>query len=222
MHTLAPASEPKLTNPTKVQDAIRGLKVGKAPGPDGIPNRALKHLPLSVVSLLVVLFNAILRTQYFPAVWKHARVLSTMKPGKDPALPSSHRPISLLDRLANCSRKSHSPGFSANLVDADYCAMSTLDSGPNSTALQLARLVERVSRNFDGKRLTGPVLLDVAKAFDTVWIDGLLYKLSILNFPSYLVKTIYSFLKGRSFEASFQTATATSRMRAGVAQGGII
>jgi hypothetical protein len=31
-YSLAPASEPKLTNPTDFQDAIRGLKVGKAPG----------------------------------------------------------------------------------------------------------------------------------------------------------------------------------------------
>ena len=58
-HIFAPASEPKLTNPTDVQNAIRDLKVGKAPAPNGIPNRALKHLPLSAVSLLVVFFNAI-------------------------------------------------------------------------------------------------------------------------------------------------------------------
>jgi hypothetical protein len=32
--------------------------------------------------------------------------------------------------------------------------------------LQLARLVERVNRNFDDKRQTGAVFLDVAKAFD--------------------------------------------------------
>jgi len=37
-----PASEPEFTNPKEVQDAIRGLKVGKAPGPDGIPNRVLE------------------------------------------------------------------------------------------------------------------------------------------------------------------------------------
>ena len=72
-YSFAPASEPKLTNPTEVQDAIRGLIVGKAPGPDGIPNRALTHLPLSAVSLLVV-FSAIFQTQYYPAAWKHARV----------------------------------------------------------------------------------------------------------------------------------------------------
>ena len=62
----------------------------------------------------------------------------------------------------------------------------------------------------------------MAKAFDTVWIDGLLYKLT-LNFPSYMVHTISSYLKDRTFEASFQTATSSRRgLRAGVAQGGLI
>jgi len=93
----------------------------------------------------------------------------------------------------------------------------------HSTALQLARLVHRITRNFNEKRLTGAVFLDVAKAFDTVWVDGLLYKLIILNYSSYIFKTVSSYLKGRTFEASFQTATSTSRcMRAGVAQGGIV
>jgi hypothetical protein len=45
-----------------------------------------------------------------------------------------------------------------------------------------------VTRNFGEKRLTGAVFLDVAKAFDTVWVDGLLFKLTALYFPSYLVK----------------------------------
>jgi hypothetical protein len=53
----------------------------------------------------------------------------------------------------------------------------------HSISLQLARL-ERITRNFGEKRLTGAVFLDVGKAFDTVWIDGLLYKLTLLNFPS--------------------------------------
>ena len=53
----------------------------------------------------------------------------------------------------------------------------------HNTPLQLARLVERVSRKFDEKRLTGGVFLDVAKASDAVWVAGLLYKLTNLNFP---------------------------------------
>jgi hypothetical protein len=96
---LTPASEPKLTNPDEVQEAIRGLKVSKAPGPNGIPNRALKHLPQRAVSLLVQIFNAILLTHHFPTVWKHAQVISILKLGKDPALSSSYWPISLLDTI---------------------------------------------------------------------------------------------------------------------------
>jgi len=67
------------------------------------------------------------------------------------------------------------------------------------------------------------VFLDVAKAFNTVWIKGLLYKLTVLNFPSYHVHIISSYLRDRTFQASFLTATSSRRgMRAGVAQGGLI
>jgi hypothetical protein len=93
----------------------------------------------------------------------------------------------------------------------------------HSTSLQLARLVERITRNFGEKRLTGAVFLDVAKAFYTVWFDDLLYKLTLLNFPSYIAPTISSYLRDRTFEASFQTATSSRRgMRAGAAQGALI
>ena len=40
-----PASKPNLSNPDEVREAIRGLKLGKAPGPNGIPNKALQNFP---------------------------------------------------------------------------------------------------------------------------------------------------------------------------------
>ena len=48
-----PAIEPKLTNPDEVHEAVRSIKFGKAPGPNGNMNRALKHLPQRVVPILV-------------------------------------------------------------------------------------------------------------------------------------------------------------------------
>jgi hypothetical protein len=73
------------------------------------------------------------------------------------------------------------------------------------------------------RRLPGAVFLEVAKVFDTVWVKSLLYKLTILNFPSYLVKTTSSYLDCRTFQTFFQSATSTCRgMRAGVAQGGLV
>lgn len=57
-HTFVPTSKYKLTTAKEFQeDAIQGLELGKVPGPKGIQNRGLKHLPLSVVSVLVVLLT---------------------------------------------------------------------------------------------------------------------------------------------------------------------
>jgi hypothetical protein len=219
-----PASEPQLTNPDEVQAALRGLKLGKAPGPSGVPNRALKHLPMRAVLLLVHIFNVVLRTHHFPTGWKHARVISILKPGKDPAQPTSYRPISLLDTIGKVFEKILLTRILCVVGERGLLRDEQFGFRPrHSTSLQLARLVARVTRNLGEKRLTGAVFLDVAKAFDTVWIDGLLYKLTLLNFPSYLVHTISSYLRGRTFEAAFQTATSSRRvMRAGVAQGGLI
>jgi len=61
------------------------------------------------------------------------------------------------------------------------------------------------------------------EAFDTVWIDDLIYKLTLLIFSSYTVHKFSSYLRGRSLEASFQTAKSSRRgMRAGVARGGLM
>jgi hypothetical protein len=87
---MTPASEQKLTTPDEVQQSIGDLKVGKFPGPNGIPNRALKYLPQRAVSILTLIISAILLTHHFPSAWKHARVISVLKPGQDPALPSSY------------------------------------------------------------------------------------------------------------------------------------
>ena len=77
----------------------------------------------------------------------------------------------------------------------------------HSTSLQIALLFERITRSFGEKRVTGAVFLGVIKPFHAVWIDGLLYVLTLLNFPSYVVHSISSYFRGQTFEGSFQTAT---------------
>jgi hypothetical protein len=65
----------------------------------------LKHLPQRAVSLLVQIFNAVLLIHHFPTVWKQARMISILKSGRDPALPSSYRTISLLDTIGELIEK---------------------------------------------------------------------------------------------------------------------
>ena len=151
-------------------------------------------------------------------------MISILKPGKDPALPSSYRLISLLDTIGKLFEKILLARILHEVSERGLMRDEQFGFRPrHSTSLQLAHLIERITRNFGEKRQTGAVFLDVAKAFDTIWIDDLLYKLTLLNFPSYIVHTISSYLRGRKFEVSFQTATSSFRgIRARVGQGGLI
>ena len=45
---------------------------------------------------MTIIFNEILRIQYFPKPWKLAQIKMLHKPGKDPHQTASYRPISLL------------------------------------------------------------------------------------------------------------------------------
>jgi hypothetical protein len=62
----------------------------------------------------------------------------------------------------------------------------------HSSFLQLAHLVEREIRNFGMKRLTGAIFPDMAKAFDTVSVGGLIFVLTVLNIPSWVGKLMSS------------------------------
>jgi hypothetical protein len=151
-------------------------------------------------------------------------VVSTLKPGKDPSLPSSYRPVSPLDTVGKLFEKILLARVPREVSERGLLRDKQFRLRPrHSTTLQLVRLVERVNRNFDKRRLTGAVFLDVAKSFYTVWVKGLLYRLTVLNVPSYLVKTITPYLDCRTFQTSIQSATSTHRgMRAGVVQGGLV
>jgi len=70
--------------------------VSKAPCPNGIPKRAINHIQQRAVYLLAQIFYSILRNHHFPTVWNPDRVISILKSGKDPALSSLYRPISIL------------------------------------------------------------------------------------------------------------------------------
>lgn len=64
-------------------------------GLDGIPTIVLKHLPANIINNLVIIFNNALNHSYFTNMWKKIKVLPILKKNKDPAEPSSYRPISL-------------------------------------------------------------------------------------------------------------------------------
>ena len=120
-----------------------------------MPNTALRLLHDRALTFLTVVFNAVLRLQYYPSVWEYARVISILKPGKDPTLPSSYRPISLLDTVGKFFETILLARILREVNDRELIRDEQFGFRPKlSTTLPLAKLVERAMRNFDEKRIT--------------------------------------------------------------------
>jgi hypothetical protein len=89
--------------------------------------------------------------------------------------------------------------------------------------LIVLRITENASFGFNKNKSTGIVLLDLRKAFDSVWHDGLLHKLYVNNYPIYLVKLIQSFLYNRSAFVSVNSESSSCiDVLSGVPQGSLI
>ncbi|GFW22014.1 RNA-directed DNA polymerase from mobile element jockey [Trichonephila clavipes] len=92
-----------------------------------------------------------------------------------------------------------------------------------STTHQLLRVVETIKSGFKNKKSTGAVFLDIQKAFDRVWREGLIFKLIKYDFPPPLIKLISSYLTDRNFSVKINDTYSSHRpTEAGVAQGTLI
>ncbi|KMQ86445.1 reverse transcriptase [Lasius niger] len=81
------------------------LNPKKASGYNLITGQILQNLPEKGWKFLTQLFNAILRTSFFPLQWKVSQIILILKPGKKPEDVKSYRPISLLPILSKVFEK---------------------------------------------------------------------------------------------------------------------
>lgn len=89
----------------------------------------------------------------------------------------------------------------------------------HSTTHQLHRVADTISTTLETKKYCAGVFLDVAKPFDTVWHEGLLFKLKTL-FPAPYYLLLKSYLGNRTFNVRHNLQHSKQfPIAAGVLQG---
>lgn len=215
---------PKEATLEEIMDIIKELKNRKAPGNDQITNEYIKNCPPIVINEIRKIANGIMVLNYFPSRWKTAKTIMIKKAGKPSKNPSSYRPISLLSSISKIVEKVIFNRLkdildNENIIPNHQCGFRT----NHSTSHQLLRITECIIKGFNKSKETGMVCLDIEKAFDKVWHNGLLFKMSRLNLPNWLIKTIDSYLTNRKFQVAVGNKLSTKRIiEAGVPQGSIL
>ncbi|GFY19421.1 probable RNA-directed DNA polymerase from transposon X-element [Trichonephila clavipes] len=210
--------------PSEVISYIKKIKVKKSLGRDGITNKMIKKLPLLTVFKITNIINNMFKLRYFPNAWKTAVVIPLLKPGKNPKLAESHRPISLLPILSKLAEKIISTRLNDYLENENILVPEQHRFRPRlSTTHQLLRVVEYIKDGIDGNQYTAAVFLDIQKAFDRVWHTGLLFKLITYKIPPPLILLLKSYISDRSFTVKInRTFSQVRSAKASIAQGSIL
>ena len=162
----------------EVRCAIKKLRKGKAVGIDGLFNEIWKYGGEDALTYLWKLYQRVFDGEDFPIDWARGLIFPLFKGGPEEFKldPNKYRGITLLSVVG----KTYTKILNSRL--SDYCEKHGIivdeQAGfrrNRSTADHLFTLIEIIK--YRRPKHTYCAFIDIAKAYDKVWRDGLWYKL---------------------------------------------
>ena len=186
-------------------------------------NTILKELPHKTIIILTRIFNAALSAGYFPDAFKHSHQFLIPKPGKIHTNPNNYRLITLIEPISKIFEKI------INFRLKNYMEENNLFH-KNQYGFRSGRSIQDVllyTTAYINKhhtkrpnKFTQITCLDIEKAFDKVWLNGLNYKIFELDIPIVLQKFLCNYLVERTYSIQFKGVHSNTFMSsAGIPQG---
>ena len=204
---------------------IKTLDINKTHGHNEVSIRMLKLCDKNIVKSLSIIFKNCKLRKAFPTLWKKANVVPITKKGEK-YLIKNYCPVSLLPILGNFFERlifnSLFKYIDENeLLNPNQSGFCPFDSCVN----QLLSINHEVFSNFDCNppKDICAVFSDISKAFDKIWLPGLIFKIKSFGTSGDLLELIKNFLSNR-----FQRVVLSGQMsewgkiNAGVPQSSIL
>jgi hypothetical protein len=157
----------------------------------------LKEAGPSIAYSLTKLINLSLTTGMFPNEWKKANVLPLFKKG-DKKLIGNYRPVSLTSCISKIAERVIFK-YLYNYLNYNNI-ISKFQSGfkpGDSTEYQLLDFHHILCEALDKGKDVRVVFFDIAKAFDKVWHEGLIYKLRMIGVGGLVLDWFQNYMSKR-------------------------
>ena len=201
------------------------MNPNKATGSDEISGKMLQICDESVIVPLFIIFQNILESSTYPDQWKQANVVPIHKK-EDKQLVKNYRPISLLPLCGKIFEKLIFDGLFSYLVSNNLITKNQSGFVPgDSCTNQLLYLINEIHEAFeDPKSLeVRAIFLDISKAFDKVWHEGLMFKLKQNGVSGKLLSFFKSYLSNRKQRVALNGFYSDlAEIESGVPQGSVL
>ena len=200
----------------EMKKAKKKLKKRKSCGPDNIPNEALIYMNKKNTETTRKCLNSIMQTDKVPEAWKNGRIITIYKGKGDRGRCSNERGITvssnmgkLFERIINDRAKEH-------------LEISDMQGGGKKGANTVDHTLALKEAIRKGKKVY-ITFLDVTKAYDKAWAEGILYVLEKRGINNGIWKKIK--LLNENLSATVETKHGNTRkimMKDNIRQGGVL
>lgn len=208
------------------QELIRTLEHTRssAPGPDNIPYILLKNYPPNAIQLLTDLYNASFHLGVLPPRWKEANIILIPKANKDLTNPNNYRPISLTPTICKTLERILKRRIQIFLDDNDIIPPSQAGFRPGIDIMdQILKILTPLEIAYETGRTSILVSIDLQRAFDSVWHNGLRHKLTITGLPTRITRWLSDFIRDRTARVRIlNQLSGPLPLRGGVPQGTVL
>ena len=204
---------------------IKSLDPNKAHGCDNISIKMIKICSQSLILPLKIIIEHSLKKGKFPKISKKANVVPVYKK-EDKMLVKNYRPISLLPIFGKM--------FEGTIYNSlfNYFQSNRLFTPSQSGFLpgdlciaQLLSIIHEIQTAFDENPTVDVrgVFLDISKAFDKVWHDGVIFKLKSYGVEDELLSLLKNYLENRELRVALNgQKTVWRKIMSGVPQGSVL
>ena len=159
----------------------------------------------------------------FPSEWKKGNIVPCYKKGDKQNL-KNYRPISLLSVCGKIiERLIFNETFSFFLANNLLAPIQSGFKPGDSCINQLLSITHEIYSSFDGGFEVRSVILDISKAFDKVWHEGVIFKLQQNGISDDLLNISSDFLRNRKQRVTLNGQSSSwTNVNAGVSEGSIL
>ena len=199
--TARPGLHTAISDPTAFRDVINSLSLGKAPGPDRIPNDILRALPYEALKALHNLIQIMWATGITPHSWKHSTTILLYKNKGTPMDLTFYRRIGLESTLYKtwtsmvCKTMAHHAETQGILSGSQGGFRAK-----RSTHHQLETLVSLLEDAKLNHQNLYILQADLSEAFDTPDHDKMLCIMYDLGFPTDSIEVVKDLYTGAQTE----------------------